>query len=123
MRGGFERFAHKLALAMRQPDVDRMLRSMSALQFAKWQVYDELDPFGEERDDYRFASICQALWNIARNVKTNPTGWPLTDFLVLFGDMPKKVYQSPQTIEHQELLIDSWVFTNNAIVAAKEARK
>ena len=123
MRGGFERFAHKLALAMKQPDVDRMLRSLSSLQFEKWRVYDELDPFGEERDDYRFASISQALWNIARNVLTNPNGWPITDFIVRFGDTPSYKYTSPQTLEYQEMVINSWVFTNNAIVAAKEARK
>lgn len=123
MRGGFDRFAHKLALATGHVDVDRMLRSMSSLQFAKWRVFDELEPFGEERDDYRFASICQALWNIARNVRMNPNGWPLTDFLVRFGDAPLIVYKHPQTLEYQEMLIDSWVFTNNAIVSAKEARK
>lgn len=123
MRGGFERFAHKLALATGHVDVDRMLRSMSSLQISKWQVYDELEPFGEERNDWRFASICQALWNIARNVRTNPNGWPLGDFLVRFGDAPVYAYKSSQSVAYQELVIDSWVQINNAICAAKEARK
>lgn len=85
-------------------------------------MYDDLDPFGEEREDYRNAAVVQALWNIARDVKRYPDGFPLTDFLMHFGDAPRIVTQA-QTVAYQEHLIDAWCFTNNAVVAATEAAK
>lgn len=98
-----------------------MLREITWEQFLEWQAYDSLDPFGEEREDYRAASVCQALWNIARDVKRYPQGFPLSDFLVHFGDTPR-ILRVPQDLAYQEQMIDAWVQTNNAIVKAKEAR-
>lgn len=111
----------KLALKLGYPNVDRMLREITWPQFLEWRMYDDLEPFGEERDDYRFASICQALWNIARDTKKYPNGFPLSDFLVAFGDTPRPEPET-QSVAYQEQLIDAWVFTNNAILAAQEAR-
>lgn len=98
-----------------------MLREITWEQFLEWRMYDDLDPFGEDRDDYRFASIVQALWNIARDPKRYPNGFPLTDFLMNFGDTPRIVKET-QTVAYQETMIDAWVFTNNAIVTAKETK-
>lgn len=83
-----------------------------------WRVYDELDPFGEERMDYRFASICQALWNIARDQEKHPKGWPLDDFLVAFGDTPTKDPVVVQPLAYQEKLIDTWVIGHNLSLEA-----
>lgn len=95
-----------------------MLRGISWSQFLEWQAFETLEPFGEERDDYRAASIVQALWNIARDTKQNPNGWPLTDFLLSFGDAPSRRVQ--QTLATQELLVDSWIDGHNAVVLAKK---
>lgn len=52
-------------------------RRMSSRELSEWQLYEELEPFGERRADYRTASICHtlALANGAKNVK-------LEDFLL-----------------------------------------
>lgn len=97
-----------------------MLRSISWAQFLEWEHFSTVEPFGEERDDIRAASIVQALWNIARDTKACPNGWPLTDFLLSFGDTPLRTVK--QTVQTQELLIDSWIGGHNAALAAQEAK-
>lgn len=83
----------------------------------EWQAFYDLEPFGEERDDIRTASVVQALWNIARDVKKCPNGWPLQDFVLAFGDTPR--WTVKQTVADQEFLIDSWIIGHNAAEAAK----
>jgi hypothetical protein len=63
-----------------------MLRSITATQFMTWQAYAALEPFGEERDDYRAASIVQMLANVNRDPKKHKDGFAITDFLLRFGD-------------------------------------
>lgn len=43
-----------------------MLQGMTIKQFLEWRHYDELEPFDEERADYRAASIVLELRNIYR---------------------------------------------------------
>lgn len=94
-----------------------MLREMTWEQFQEWETFEELEPFDSERADYRSAHIVQTLWNIARNQDKHPNGWPITDFLLSFGDTPRmKVAQS---LETQTLLIESWVTGHNEAVGKK----
>lgn len=83
-------------------------------------MFDELEPFGEERADIRAAQVVQALWNIHRDPKRNPNGWPLTDFILAFGDSPSM--RVVQSVETQTLLIETWIEGHNAALAAKGAR-
>jgi hypothetical protein len=48
----------------------------------------EVEPFGEERADYRAASIVQMIANMNRDVKKHPDGFKIDDFLLRFGDTP-----------------------------------
>ena len=63
-----------------------MLRVITARQLREWMAYGELEPFGEERADYRTASIVQMLANINRDPKKHPDGFKIEDFLLRFGD-------------------------------------
>lgn len=89
---------------------------MTSKHLAEWRLYDQLEPFGEERADFRSAQIAQALWNIARDPKVNPKGWPLEDFLLTFGDRPTAA-KAQQSSNYQEMLIDAWVAGSNAVFA------
>lgn len=62
---------------------------MSWREFLEWREFYALAPFGEERDDIRAASIVQALVSMQRNVETQPRWYPLTEFLLKFGDAPR----------------------------------
>lgn len=63
-----------------------MLRAMSAELFNEWRLYDELEPFGPERADYRAASIVSVLANANRNSKKKPKPYTIDDCRLLFGD-------------------------------------
>lgn len=95
-----------------------MLREITWPEFLEWQAFETLEPFESERADWRSAQVAQALWNIARDQKKNPNGWPLSDFILPFGDAPRPEAVT-QTLETQELLIDSWVAGTNAVFAKK----
>jgi hypothetical protein len=68
-----------------------MLRSITARQLQEWMTFSELEPFGEERGDYRAASIVQVIANVNRDSKKHPDAFPIADFLLRFGDsvLPK----------------------------------
>lgn len=63
-----------------------MLRSLTAKQFRNWELYDEMEPFGEKRADYRTASIVQVIANVNRGTQT--PAYKLEDFVLPFGDEP-----------------------------------
>lgn len=64
-----------------------MLRSLTAAQFHEWLSYAKLEPFDEERADYRAAQIVQMI--LAVNM-TKDKKVPTLDELVLrFGDSRK----------------------------------
>lgn len=94
-RSGLRRFAYRLALKVGQPNVDRMLRGMTTRQFTEWRVYADLEPFDEERDDYRFASVVHAIRTAFRKKGSAPIS--LKDCVLQFGanaEKPKTVDQA-----------------------------
>ncbi len=74
-----------------------MLRSLTAKQFYEWVAYNELEPFGEWRDDYRAASIAQMIYNVAveKQYRKNDIG----QFVLKFGEQTRR-----QTPEQQKAL-------------------
>lgn len=55
----------RLAKEFRRPDVDQFLSEMTASQFAEWEAFEAIEPFGGLRDDLRAAKIVQAICNYA----------------------------------------------------------
>ena len=41
-----------------------MLETMSVKQFRRWVEYAQLEPFGEERDDWRAGLVTSAVYNV-----------------------------------------------------------
>jgi hypothetical protein len=71
-----------------------ILRGLTAKELRGWEMYHELEPFGEERADYRAASIVQMLYNINRG--KNQKALELKDFLLAFGEQEPKQKQTPE---------------------------
>lgn len=70
---------------------------MSIRQFQEWRAYADLEPFGEERDDLRAASIVQVLRNLfGRRKGQRPI--PLEDCVLRFG---QAVLAEPGTPEQR----------------------
>lgn len=59
------------------------LEHISSKEFAEWQAYYRLEPFGEERADIRAAMICKILADI--NTPKGKTHAKLEDFMPRFG--------------------------------------
>lgn len=74
-----------------------MLRSMSIRDFRRWRAFFDLEPFGEERADWRAASIVSALVNLQRKRGTKER--PIGDFLLKFGDAAKPKRKSWQDLK------------------------
>ena len=79
---------------------------MTAKQFAGWEHYAALEPFGEVRGDWRAASIREMIYNMAVDPKHKK---PLKDFLLKFEaiEAPKASETPPakQSIEEQIRII------------------
>ncbi len=63
-----------------------MLDTMTIRQLREWFAYSELEPFGEERADYRSAQICAMIANSVRDKKRKPTAYKVEEFLLRFGE-------------------------------------
>jgi len=73
-----------------------MLREMSAKQFYEWLMFYQLEPFGEDREDARFASIVQVLMNAYRNTKKRTRPYLLGDAVLVGGDIEYPVDGAPK---------------------------
>lgn len=74
-------------------DVGTILRR-PAKWFREWEIYYELEPFGEMPANYRAASICQLIANVNRG--KNQKAYKLEDFVLKFGMGEPKREQSVQ---------------------------
>jgi hypothetical protein len=83
-------------------DVDAMLRRLTAKQFREWEHYASLEPFSEERDDYRAASIREMVYNMAVQSKDRK---PLRDFVLPFGEPKPKQWPTWQEMQAKARII------------------
>lgn len=84
--------AHRLAVMAGEPDVEGLLRRITAKQFQRWQHYYEIEPFGAKRDNYHAAQVVKALLEVhgAKGIK-------LEDLLLRFEPVEApKPRQTPQ---------------------------
>lgn len=73
------------------------------MQFLHWQVYmGHLAPFGEERQDIRFASVVAAIWNVQIAKWTGKDSTPqfrdIRDLVLRFGDTPEYLPPGPKKL-------------------------
>lgn len=62
-------FAHRFALAMHEPNIDRLKHELTAEQWDRWEQFYAEDPWGEERSDLRMT----AMLAIQRSPETDVT--------------------------------------------------
>lgn len=82
---------------MGKPNVDVLLRRMSAKQFREWIAFYELEPFGDIRADYRSAQVVQVIAAVNRGKDQKvPT---LQECLLSDGhEKPKQTWQEQERI-------------------------
>ena len=75
------RLLFRLALKMAEPNPDRLLARMPYRIWVEWVRYAALEPWGEERADYRAAQIAMLMANAwFRPEKTSPV-FSIEDFM------------------------------------------
>lgn len=94
-----------------------MLRNMTAKQFAGWEHFASLEPFGELRMDYRIASVVQMIANVNRGKDQKP--FTLDDVVLKFGEENRK---PPQPVE-QKVAVAYALATAFNKMAQREAKK
>ncbi len=90
-----------------------MLRTISWQQFRELELMYEIEPFGEERDDWRMAHFMALVANIAgRDPKTRPKPYTIKDFVFDF-DTVTEDEKPKQSVSYMTMLINSWIDVNN----------
>lgn len=105
-------------MTLKWANVDALLRSLTAKQFAGWEHFAQLEPFGELRADYHAAQIAQMVFNMAVAVKDR---LPMEEFLLKFKDSEEAVKKAPQTFEEQIAIAKIMVMAANAGALDKES--
>jgi len=96
------KFAFKLALALNWSSVEDGLNNISSKEFAYWEVYNTLDPFGEDREDYRAGIVASTVLNASRTNKKDKV-WKPEEFIPKFG---KEQKVNKQTVEQQLKIVE-----------------
>lgn len=66
-----------------------MLRGITALQFAEWRTYADVEPWDEERADARAASVVAAVLNTRPGRRAGSRTWELEECLISYGSKGK----------------------------------
>lgn len=96
-----------------------MLRSLTAKQFAEWEIYASIDPFDELRQDYRVASIVQMIANVNRGAKQK--AFKIEDFLLRFGGETEE--KKSQSWQEQLGILKLLAIQQSIIVDQDEQRR
>jgi len=89
---------------------------MPAWKFFEWMAYSEVEPWSEIRDDYRAASIVQAIVNVNRDDKKYPKPLPIENFLLKFG-VQEEEEKPKQTWQEQKRIAQLWAMIFNSKAA------
>ena len=77
------RFAFRLALALGESNPDALLAQLPYRVFRDWTYYFQLEPFGEERADFRAGIISAVVANCLARKRGRPAFHP-SDFMPNF---------------------------------------
>ena len=68
--------------------VRQLLASMDSCEITEWIAYDQLEPFGEQREDLRVGQICSTVANHSFSPPTKPRK-PTDYMLFAQADQPE----------------------------------
>lgn len=81
-------------------DVSVIEKGLTAKKFLAWEAYLGLEPYGEERADYRAAMIAGMIFNMAVDVKDRK---PYTEWLLKFEEVEQKKQPTPAQVAQKQL--------------------
>jgi hypothetical protein len=98
-----------------------MLSEISWEQFQEWLAYEVVEPFGDRRADWHFASVCAVVFNTAAATSGSRKRLKPSDFLLEFDEKEKDVPvdAGAQNWRHQKMIAKMF----KAISDAEEKRQ
>jgi hypothetical protein len=76
--------------------VDELLSRISSRELSEWQVYSQIEPWGETRADWRSGIVAAVIANVNR-AKGQPAYSPET-FIPRFGPQPEQGWEEQLAI-------------------------
>ena len=89
-------FAFRLASKLGIWNVDEFLANIGSRQLREWYAYYQLDPWGEERADWRAGMIGSTIANYAPNRKRGSKVFKVGDFMTKFKRNKKQTQKQIQ---------------------------
>lgn len=80
----FWRFAHRLALALGEPNPEALMNAMPGHVLDGWIEFNRVEPIGEPHADYRMATLAMLMGNAWLRDK-NQRAYRVADFIPRFG--------------------------------------
>jgi len=81
---------------------DFLLSSISARQLAEWMAYENIEPFGEIRDEIRHGQQMAMTANLNRDTKKRKEPFIAKEFMNFIEDPEEKEpAESPESIAHR----------------------
>jgi hypothetical protein len=109
-------FEYRLAYALGKTR-KQLLRELDARELLEWQVLEGINPYGQLREDFRFAVLSATFMAAMGAKKQDGTEFTSGDFLLTFKEA-EIVEPIEQTAEQQaaaaEMAIKMWVAAANA---------
>jgi hypothetical protein len=78
-----------------------LILDMPLEEFATWQAYYEIDPFGEDRADLRAGIVASVIANANRDPKRKPTPFTAQDFMPLVRESQRAQQRKPLSTQAQ----------------------
>lgn len=102
-----------------------MLRSIDTHQFNEIKAVAELEPFGEDRMDIRFAILASVVAGVAGAKGVDGKPYTAEHFLraIRFDPDPQPVAEVKQTIEQQTMMLNAWMDGANKVYAESKGHK
>jgi len=91
-------------LALGHKSLKACQQAISSAEFAEWQAYYRLEPFGEERADLRTGILAALIANVNRDPKQRKKPYEPADFMPTFDKQSKAT--APQSIDEQLMIIE-----------------
>lgn len=93
--------------------VQELLTRMTAAEELEWEVLEEVDPWGQRREDHRFALLCATVMNAAGWRKPGGRIFTESDFMLDF--LPRFVASPRQSVKTMEAELRAWIKSSNAM--------
>lgn len=101
-----------------------MLSELTWEQFQEWLAYEVVEPFGQRRADWHFASVCCAVLNGAAISRGSRVRFKVSDFLLEFDEKEKEIpgEAAGQNWQRHKMIAKMFATIANKAEAKRQAR-